>query len=402
MVLKELTPSKLNRTQGPQDQATLENFNFNSKSSKSSSFRNSSSGSALSYDEDLDKHRRNWLGATPLHLAARNGFVNRAQSLIAKGVDMNASTNQDYTPLHYAAMSGRTNMTRVLVSKGRELGRNDVINARNVNGWTPLHVACANGRTQTAILLIEMGAPIDAQDAQGRTPLDLVRKHKPSLTEVFGRQPAAVYVPSLENEDYYQYEAEDAVDMEKKKKKKKLKKKKGNGKGSKTQVFSDTNLEEVNAPSEWETVSAAESTMYGSSANSCSENKPFYPSSNSSTPYSTTASSTVDSAVSSSALVLLPATILEGEEEEEESTDYTTSVSSGCETAFSAGSSSFPSPPFRSDVLLHQHGEFPLSQSRVLVQNVRAGIARYELWERRKGLVYLLRVLQAAQRKYVS
>ena len=45
---------------------------------------------------------------TPLHVAAASGHTDAAESLLAKGADVNAMEIADDTPLHVAAASGNT------------------------------------------------------------------------------------------------------------------------------------------------------------------------------------------------------------------------------------------------------------------------------------------------------
>ena len=459
MVLVELTPSKLNRTQNS-DNSSCESpakssSSRGSKSSKgnkenhasnnwlespakpSSSWGSKSSNgnkdNRANYTDDLDRVRKNWLGVTPLHVAARSGFVNKAKKLIDKGVDMNAATNQDYTPLHYAAMSGRTNMARVLITKGRELGRNDLIDAKNANEWTPLHVACANGRTDTAILLIEMGASVAALDAEGRTALQLVRKYRPSLTEVLGREPAAVYVPSLQNEDYFQYEEDEEKVSEKKmakndKKKKKSKKdKKGKKCSSQSQSRSIMGGNSGNSSVDVGVDKSSSSRRRGGDIDTrfntytCGNNSNYtYTGAPPQSAFSESEDGAYNNDTQPQPQVYRyqgPSTQtereLDGDTYNDNDTDNGNNTSldtldtldTGTDTASSSACSSrshFVLPPPRRDVQLSQHGEFPLSKNRVLTQHVQAGIVRFDLWNRRKGFVSLLRLLQSAQRKYLD
>lgn len=60
-------------------------------------------------------------GLTPLHIAARNGYLEVAKLLIDHGADVNATDNQKQTPLHAAAEDGQEEMCELLLKNGAEL-----------------------------------------------------------------------------------------------------------------------------------------------------------------------------------------------------------------------------------------------------------------------------------------
>jgi ankyrin repeat protein len=68
-------------------------------------------------------------------------------------------------PLHYAAASG--DLVGVLAA----LGSGGDVNVPDSLGWTALHFAAQSQCAAVAAELLAHGAVVDAQDAQGNTPL---------------------------------------------------------------------------------------------------------------------------------------------------------------------------------------------------------------------------------------
>ena len=130
---------------------------------------------ATQHYKEMIKTKKDYLGATPLHKAARKGDANKVLSLLNEGVNIEGETRTGYTPLHYSAMMGQTEVCRLLLERAGHNGTYHLLAKRNKNGWTPLHSACENNRVDTAILLIEFGADLGVKDNQGRKPLDLAR-----------------------------------------------------------------------------------------------------------------------------------------------------------------------------------------------------------------------------------
>ncbi|XP_075856227.1 GA-binding protein subunit beta-2 isoform X3 [Microcebus murinus] len=64
-----------------------------------------------------------WLGTSPLHLAAQHGHYSTAEVLLRAGVSRDARTKVDRTPLHMAAADGHAHIVELLV---REAMQNQV------------------------------------------------------------------------------------------------------------------------------------------------------------------------------------------------------------------------------------------------------------------------------------
>jgi hypothetical protein len=102
---------------------------------------------------------------TPMHAAASGGHVNILRSLQEHGADVGSRNKYGDTPLHGASWNGKLDAGRCLLDLGAD------INARNDDGWTPLFHAVFHGHTGFARMLIIRGAVLDTRSVFGSTPL---------------------------------------------------------------------------------------------------------------------------------------------------------------------------------------------------------------------------------------
>ena len=100
---------------------------------------------------------------TPLHWAARNGYVDVARGLIANGADLNVRETLRRTPLHVSVE--HEEMVRFLISAGA------AVNATDALGNTPLHLAVRYHGAVTALL--ELGSDVSARNYLGDTALEI-------------------------------------------------------------------------------------------------------------------------------------------------------------------------------------------------------------------------------------
>jgi ankyrin repeat protein len=100
--------------------------------------------------------RRVWAKPRPL---------SRLKERLAKGVDANKGDFLGYTPLHLAASEGRADDVHLLLASGYP------VNARDVRGCTPLHMASRARRTEVLDALLSSGADTKVCDHFGRTAL---------------------------------------------------------------------------------------------------------------------------------------------------------------------------------------------------------------------------------------
>ncbi|XP_070547207.1 death-associated protein kinase 1-like [Ptychodera flava] len=108
--------------------------------------------------------------------AAGRGDLQRAQSLIDEGCNVNGRGQYDYasnsTALHAASGKGHADVAEVLIKHGAD------VNAKDEIERTSLHYAVRNGHEATTRLLLQSKAFVDAKDNRGETPLDVADGRK--------------------------------------------------------------------------------------------------------------------------------------------------------------------------------------------------------------------------------
>lgn len=68
-----------------------------------------------------------WLGTSPLHLAALHGHQDIAEILMRSGCSKDARTKVDKTPLHLAATEGHPDLVECLLRTGSEVDSKDMV-----------------------------------------------------------------------------------------------------------------------------------------------------------------------------------------------------------------------------------------------------------------------------------
>lgn len=101
-----------------------------------------------------------------LLVAAKNGELIKALSLLSWGARVNTSTNEGETPLMIAAAMGHTDLVKALLHKGANVQQS------SSKGYTALHFAAAQGSCETITALLNAGANPLAKDSNGHTPYD--------------------------------------------------------------------------------------------------------------------------------------------------------------------------------------------------------------------------------------
>ncbi|KAM4766762.1 GA-binding protein subunit beta-1 isoform 1-T1 [Cyanocitta cristata] len=108
-----------------------------------------------------------WLGTSPLHLAAQYGHYSTTEVLLRAGVSRDARTKVDRTPLHMAASEGHASIVEVLLKHGAD------VNAKDMLKMTALHWATEHHHQEVVELLIKYGADVHAQSKFCKTALDI-------------------------------------------------------------------------------------------------------------------------------------------------------------------------------------------------------------------------------------
>ncbi len=93
-------------------------------------------------------------------------LITKIKGIVSSGDNINAKQYKaGRILLHIAAKSGYVEATELLLANGA------VVNAKDLLKQTPLHLAARNGHLQTVELLIHSGADIEAEGMGGETPL---------------------------------------------------------------------------------------------------------------------------------------------------------------------------------------------------------------------------------------
>ncbi|XP_073474689.1 GA-binding protein subunit beta-1 isoform X3 [Aquarana catesbeiana] len=108
-----------------------------------------------------------WLGTSPLHLAAQYGHYSTTEVLLRAGVSRDARTKVDRTPLHMAASEGHANIVEVLIKHGAD------INAKDMLKMTALHWATEHNHQEVVELLVKYGADVHSQSKFCKTAFDI-------------------------------------------------------------------------------------------------------------------------------------------------------------------------------------------------------------------------------------
>uniref|UniRef100_A0A8C2J3S9 Protein phosphatase 1, regulatory subunit 16B n=1 Tax=Cyprinus carpio TaxID=7962 RepID=A0A8C2J3S9_CYPCA len=94
-------------------------------------------------------------------------MVGDIQNLLQDGADVNRHDSQGATLLHIAAANGFVQAAEMLLEGG---ARTEM---RDSDGWTPLHAAACWGQVHVAELLVSHGANLNTKTHMEETPIDL-------------------------------------------------------------------------------------------------------------------------------------------------------------------------------------------------------------------------------------
>ncbi|KAL1006998.1 hypothetical protein UPYG_G00080410 [Umbra pygmaea] len=145
------------------------------------------------------------LNSTPLHWAIRQGHLSMVIQLLKYGADPSVVDGEGYRSLHLAILFQHMPIASYLMAKGQEVDLPDLngqtplmlaaqkiigpeptnflikcnasVNAVDkLNRNSPLHCAVLAGNVDAAHVLLDAGASVDAENANGHTPLDLAHQ----------------------------------------------------------------------------------------------------------------------------------------------------------------------------------------------------------------------------------
>ena len=118
--------------------------------------------------EKLDVNSQDYFGTTALHVAARNGYMEIAKLLLARGADVNLTDKEGETPLHNSILTMHCLELIPLL-----MGRGANIHARRAEeGSTVLHLAARTGEVKIYKCLLEFGADPDMRTFELRDIVD--------------------------------------------------------------------------------------------------------------------------------------------------------------------------------------------------------------------------------------
>lgn len=130
--------------------------------------------------DPLSVHQRGWIGDTPLHWPAHNGFADIVEALLDAGADIEADEINCYggKPLHWAS-EHEPRTVEVLLRRGADVHSRNLRAESEFYGMTPLimNATQRNDCAEVTELLLRAGADPDAVDAQGKTALDHAEAH---------------------------------------------------------------------------------------------------------------------------------------------------------------------------------------------------------------------------------
>jgi uncharacterized protein len=125
--------------------------------------------------DPLAVHQRGWIGDTPLHWPAHNGFVEIVRLLLDAGADIEADEINwiGGKPLHWAS-EHEPGTVELLLERGANVNARIVKADSDFFGATPLimNARQKNDCSEVTTMLLAAGADISATDGEGRTALE--------------------------------------------------------------------------------------------------------------------------------------------------------------------------------------------------------------------------------------
>uniref|UniRef100_A0A182JKA0 Uncharacterized protein n=1 Tax=Anopheles atroparvus TaxID=41427 RepID=A0A182JKA0_ANOAO len=108
-----------------------------------------------------------WLGTTPLHLAARHNHIDTCKALLRAGISKDSKTKVDRTPLHLAVYHGHIEVVELLLSFKCEVDSRDMLK------MTALHWAVEKQQSKIVEMLLQHGADPTLVSKFGKSPIQI-------------------------------------------------------------------------------------------------------------------------------------------------------------------------------------------------------------------------------------
>jgi len=105
-----------------------------------------------------------------LHEAVKKNSISEINSLIEKGVDINAKNQNNATPVDVALCNGYYEVAKLLIEKGAKVDEAAVFNGQTVLQRV-ICIATSPNYEETAIFMIKKGYSINVKDDLGKTSL---------------------------------------------------------------------------------------------------------------------------------------------------------------------------------------------------------------------------------------
>ncbi|XP_065093761.1 uncharacterized protein Atac3 [Ochlerotatus camptorhynchus] len=108
-----------------------------------------------------------WLGTSPLHLAARYNNVETCKVLLRAGISKDSKTKVDRTPLHFAVYQGNVEIVELLLNSKCEVDAKDMLK------MTALHWAVEKRHDKIVEMLLQHGSDPNAVSKFGKSPISI-------------------------------------------------------------------------------------------------------------------------------------------------------------------------------------------------------------------------------------
>ncbi|XP_055607067.1 uncharacterized protein LOC129754856 [Uranotaenia lowii] len=108
-----------------------------------------------------------WLGTSPLHLAARYNHIETCKVLLRAGISKDSKTKVDRTPLHFAVYYGNIAVVELLLSNKCEVDAKDMLR------MSALHWAVEKRHDKVVEMLLQHGADPNAVSKFGKSPIGI-------------------------------------------------------------------------------------------------------------------------------------------------------------------------------------------------------------------------------------